>query len=162
MLRDDMSKSDTVAKGRFRWMSENILQEICTGYVRDKASGDVAVCKVWLRFAVQVQWDLQKRFQGVEGLRQFCLLDLNIHPANYRPNRLAEFKQYLAPWLARETRVPIPELAAYATAVRLFVCCSGAPTCCLTCIFCGVRGPLHDMLAVASMMRRCVTHYDRF
>ena len=134
MLRDDMSKSDTVAKGMFRRMSEKILYEICRGYVRDEASGDVAVCKVWLRFAVQVQWDLRKRFQGVEGLRQFCLADLNIPLINYRPHRLTEFKQYLAPWLARETRVPIPDLAAYATTVRfvpycmcvLYVCASAA------------------------------------
>ena len=117
MLRDDMSKSDTVAKGSFQRLAAAVLERILRSPIPSTPEY-IDIVNVWIQFSMQVHWDLAKRFKGVDGLRLFRPPPINIAEDTaviLDPDRGAQFKAHVASWLAQTTRVTDIALAFHAT-----------------------------------------------
>ena len=118
MLHDDMSKADSVAKKKFVDAANAVFQTIVNGLLRDAPEWR-SVARVWIGFAMRVQWDVSKRFHGPEALRIFCPDKVNVGEPCERdwPHRVTDLKGVLGPWLSRETMVPKEQVAKYVATV---------------------------------------------
>ena len=115
MLHDDMSKADSVAKGKFADAARRVLGQVAKADVADTADWR-EVAKLWIRFSMQVQWDIHKRTNGPESLRLFCPRAVQLQDC-VTPQRSTVLHEQLTPWLLSSTGLPKEKIAKHITDV---------------------------------------------